>query len=78
MLRNSEKIVPKILPPNGKCSQRALISFKPHNEKAFHVYEINLDGTGLRQITAGVFDDLDPVYLPDGKNCVFSTSRSYT
>ena len=58
--------------------ERALISFKPHNEKAFHVYEINLDGTGLRQITAGVFDDLDPVYLPDGKNFVFSTSRSYT
>ena len=58
--------------------QRALVSYKPHNEKAFHIYEINLDGTGLRQITAGMFDDLDPVYLPDGKNFVFSTSRSYT
>ena len=57
---------------------RVLVSFKPHNEKSFHIYEINLDGTGMRQITAGMFDDLDPVYLPDGKNFVFSTSRSYT
>ncbi|MCL2304259.1 MAG: hypothetical protein FWC43_02830 [Planctomycetaceae bacterium] len=58
--------------------KRVLFSFKPHNEKAFNIYEINVDGSGLRQITAGMFDDLDPVYLPDGKNFVFSTSRSYT
>ena len=57
---------------------RALVSFKPHNEKSFHIYEINLDGTGLRQITAGMFDDLDPVYLPDGENFAFSTTRGYT
>ncbi len=58
--------------------KRALVSFKPHNEKSFHIYEINLDGTGFRQITAGVFDDFDPVYLPDGKNFVFSTTRGHT
>ncbi len=58
--------------------KRVLVSFKPHNEKAFHIYEIDLDGKGSRQITAGMFDDLDPVYLPDGKNFVFSTSRSHT
>ena len=57
---------------------RVLVSFKPHNEKSFHIYEINLDGTGFRQITGGMFDDLDPVYLPDGKNFVFSTTRGYT
>ena len=58
--------------------KRVLVSFKPHNEKAFHVYEINIDGTGLRQITSGMFDDLDPIYLPDGKNFVFSTTRGYS
>ena len=57
---------------------RALVSFKPHNEKAFNIYEVNLDGTGLRQITAGMFDDLDPIYLPDGKNFIFTTTRGYT
>lgn len=57
---------------------KALVSFKPHNEKAFHIYEVHLDGTGFRQITAGMFDDFDPIYLPDQKNFVFSTSRGYT
>jgi len=58
--------------------QRVLLCFKPHNEKAFHIYEINLDGTGLRQITSGIFDDFDPVYLPDGKSFVFSSTRGHT
>jgi hypothetical protein len=57
--------------------KRVLFSFKPHNEKSFHIYEINIDGTGLRQLTGGIFDDLDPVYLPDGKNIMFLTTRGH-
>ena len=57
--------------------RRVLFSFKPHDEKSFHIFEINLDGTGLRQITSGNFDDVDPVYLPDGKSFVFSTTRRH-
>ncbi|MFH1267451.1 MAG: hypothetical protein ABIK89_17140, partial [Planctomycetota bacterium] len=40
---------------------------------SFHVYEIGIDGSGLRQITAGRFHDVSPVYLPDGKICFVST-----
>jgi len=58
--------------------KRVLFCFKPHNEKSFHIYEINLDGTGLHQITSGIYDDLDPVYLPDGKHFVFSSTRGHT
>jgi hypothetical protein len=57
--------------------KRVLLSFKPHNEKTFHLYEINVDGTGLRQLTGGIFDDLDPIYLPDGKNIMFLTTRGH-
>ena len=39
---------------------KVLFCFKPHNEKAFHLYEINLDGTDLVQLTDGPYDDLDP------------------
>lgn len=41
----------------------------------YHIYEINADGTGLRQLTfaAGV-SDIDPLYLPDG-DIVFSSTR---
>jgi hypothetical protein len=57
--------------------KRVLVSFKPHNEKTFHLYEINADGSGFRQLTSGMFDDLDPIYLPDGKNIMFTTTRGY-
>lgn len=58
--------------------KRILFCFKPFNEKAFHLYEMNADGTGLRQLTDGPFDDLDPIYLPDGQNVIFLTGRSHT
>jgi len=54
--------------------RRVLFCFKPHNEKSFHLYEIHADGTGLRQLTDGPYDDLDPIYLPDG-HIMFCTTR---
>jgi len=47
--------------------QRVLFCFRPKEDRTFHLYEANVDGTGLRQITAGNYDDLDPIYLPDGR-----------
>jgi len=58
--------------------RRVVFCFKPHNEKSFHLYEINADGTGLAQLTEGPFDDFDPIYLPDEKHVVFSTTRAHT
>ena len=57
--------------------ERVLFCFKPHNEKSFHLYEIDVDGTGLVQLTDGPYDDLDPIYLPDG-HLMFSTTRGHT
>lgn len=54
--------------------EKVLFCFKPHNEKTFHLYEIKVDGTGLRQLTHGPSDDLDPIYLPDG-HILFTTTR---
>ncbi len=58
-------------------ARKVLFCFRPHNEKSFHLYEINLDGTGLHQLTDGPYDDLDPIYLPDG-HLMFSTTRAHT
>lgn len=55
-----------------------LFCFKPHNEKSFHLYEIGANGKGLRQLTDGPFDDFDPIYLPDGRHLLFSTTRAHT
>jgi hypothetical protein len=41
----------------------------------FHIFEINTDGTGLRQITSGNCNDVDPAYLPDGR-IVFCSDRA--
>jgi len=57
---------------------RILFCFKPHNEKAFHLYEMNADGTHVRQLTSGIFDDLDPIYMPDGRHYVFTSTRGHT
>ena len=40
----------------------------------YHLYEMNADGTGLRQLTHGEFDDFNPTCLPDG-NLVFISTR---
>ncbi len=58
-------------------ARKVLFCFKPHNEKSFHLYEIGIDGSGLRQLTDGPYDDLDPIYLPDG-HLLFSTTRAHT
>ena len=47
-------------------------------EDCFHVYEIGIDGSGLRRITDGPFQDIHPFYLPDGKIGFVSTRvKSY-
>jgi cytochrome c553 len=53
--------------------QRILFSYRPANSDFFHLYEINADGSALRQITSGDFDDYEPVYLPDGEIAFVST-----
>ncbi len=40
----------------------------------WHIWEINVSGGALRQITRGPFHDVQPAYLPDGR-IVFSSSR---
>ena len=58
--------------------KRILFCFKPHNEKTFHLYEMDADGSNCRQLTSGIFDDLDPIYLPDGRHYVFTSTRGHT
>jgi len=41
---------------------------------SFHIWEIGVDGKGLRQLTTGAFHDGSAVYLPDGR-IVFCSTR---
>jgi len=44
-------------------------------EGYFHLYEVGVDGRGLRQLTSGRYDDLMPCWLPDGALAFVSTRR---
>jgi hypothetical protein len=57
--------------------QRVLFCYKGHDEKSFHLYDVNLDGGNRRQLTDGKYDDIDPLYLPDG-HILFTTTRGNT
>jgi len=54
--------------------KRILFSYRKGGSPYYHLYEINADGTGLRQLTDGPYDDIEPAYLPDG-GIMFCSSR---
>lgn len=75
-------------------AKKAVFAFCDHRRKdtrrrAFHLYEIALDSTGLRQLTGDsrdpmkgrlgrmtqIIEDFDPCYLPDG-GIAFSSTRT--
>ncbi len=41
----------------------------------YQIYEMNLDGTGVRQLTRGRYDDFDARYLPSGEIVFLSTRK---
>jgi hypothetical protein len=51
-----------------------LFSYRKGGQPYYHLYEIGADGSGLRQLTDGPYDDFEPTYLPDG-DIVFCSSR---
>lgn len=55
---------------------RILFSMRPQAASGgFHIHEMNVDGSGLRRLTDGNCNDVDPCYLPDG-SIVFSSDRA--
>lgn len=44
-------------------------------DTTYHIFRINADGTGLRQITDGVWNDFDPCELPSGRIALISERR---
>jgi len=60
----------------GLASERNKLDKSRIPEDAFyHLYEVNLDGTGLHRLTRGKYDDFDGRYLPDGRIVFLSTRR---
>ncbi|MDR2756642.1 MAG: hypothetical protein LBC20_13130 [Planctomycetaceae bacterium] len=54
--------------------QKILFSYRPSGTHQYHLYEIGIDGQNLRQITDGIYDDIEPTYCPD-HSIIFCSSR---
>ena len=60
----------------GRAGLRNKLDKEAQAEDGFyHIFEMNADGTGLRQLTRGRYDDTFPRYLPSGEIVFISTRR---
>ena len=69
-------------PQNVKWTQLGQHDFHNHTldylaqpEGKFHLYSLAVDGSSLKQLTNGIYDDFDPCELPDGGIAFLSTRR---
>ncbi|MDR3228143.1 MAG: hypothetical protein LBT53_01840 [Puniceicoccales bacterium] len=56
-------------------ASKILFSYRRGGTENYHLYEIAPDGTGLKQLTDGDCDDVEPTYTADGK-IIFVSSRA--
>jgi hypothetical protein len=55
---------------------RILFSYRRGGTATYHLYEIDIDGKNLRQLTDGPDNDIEPIYAPDG-SIIFCSSRCH-
>lgn len=64
-------------PPPGWLDRRASYDLR-RTEEPIHIFEIGVDGSGLRQLTSGPWSDLDPSYLAGGGIAFVSERCGYS
>jgi len=57
------------------ASNRTSANPSVYNANDFEIFVVNVDGTGLKQITKNNFSDFAPVWSPDGKQIAFASNR---
>jgi len=64
-------------PPDGWLDRTRSYDLR-RTVEPIHIYEVGVDGTGLRQITDSEWSDLDPCYLPNGDIAFVSERCGYS
>jgi len=54
--------------------RKIIFSYRKAGSEHYNLYEINSDGTDLKQLTDGKYDDIEPTYMPDN-SIIFCSSR---
>ena len=70
----TKKVTTLINDPNGAVrdptvhydGKKILFSYRKGGTNDYNLYEIGVDGNGLKQLTFGPYNDFEPCYLPDG------------
>lgn len=52
------------------------IAFQYYADENWHIAIVHPDGTALRAVTAGPYDDREPSWRPDGNAIIFSSDRT--
>ena len=79
----SGAVTPLIEDPDGTLrdpvvhydGRTILFAWRKGGSRYFHLYTIQSDGSGLKQITSGEYDDFEPAWMPDG-DIVFVSTRA--
>ena len=58
-------------------ASQVVMSMRHAGDNRYHLFVANIDGSGIRQLTFGDYDDVKPIYLP-GDRIAFVTSQPYT
>jgi len=66
------RFVPGLAESNDKVTKSTL-----REDSFYHLYEMNVDGSGVRQLTFGKYNDFDARFLPDGRIVFLSTRRGW-
>ena len=67
----AERIEAVRMSPDGKS-----LAFDSDRSGNMDIYRINIDGSGLQQLTTNSADEFRPVWSPDGKQILFQSWRS--
>ncbi|MHC4535958.1 MAG: HzsA-related protein [Planctomycetota bacterium] len=46
-----------------------------NKQRCYHIFKVNVDGSGLEQLTDGTWNDFDPCWLPNGRLAFISERR---
>ena len=57
-------------------AKRVVFGYRRPKLEGYRIYEIDIDGTNLHQLTDGPDNDIEPIYAPDG-SIVFCSSRCH-
>jgi len=61
--------------PNLAAEPNKLDKANVPEDAFYHLFEMNIDGTAVRRLTHGKYDDFDGRFLPDGRIVFLSTRR---